>query len=108
MSAARGDPLRHYRSIAAASARMLEAARACDWEALTEHERSCARAIDALRASGAEPRLGPADLERKRAIILRVLAEDAEIRRLTQPWLARLEEMLRTSGAERRVGDAYR
>ena len=102
------DALWFYESIAAASARMLEAARASDWDALLEHEKSCARLIDGLRASGAETRLGPESLERKRAIIRRVLADDAEIRCLTQPWLGRLEELLRASATQRRLGDTYR
>jgi flagellar protein FliT len=87
---------------------MLDAARASDWDALIEHEKSCAQVIDALRAAGAGLRLDPDSLERKRAIIRRVLAEDAEIRRLTQPWLGRLEDLLRTSTTQRRLGDTYR
>lgn len=101
------DAIGFYESIAAASARMLDAARASDWDALIEHENNCARLINALRASGAELRLDADSHERKRAIIRRVLAEDAEIRRLTQPWLGRLEELLRTSTTRRRLGNTY-
>jgi hypothetical protein len=45
---------------------------------------------------------------RKGAIIRQVLAEDAEIRRLTQPWLRRIEELLRASSNQLRLGDTYR
>ena len=108
MSGLQSDALWFYESIAAASARMLDAARDADWDALLEHEKSCAKLIDTLRAAGAEYRLGPESLERKNAIIRRLLVEDAEIRRLTQPWLGRLEELLRSSATRRRLGDTYR
>lgn len=108
MSGLQRDPLWFYESIAAASARMLDAARAEDWDALLEHETSCAKLIDTLRAAGAEYRLGPESLLRKNAIIRRLLVEDAEIRRLTQPWLGRLEELLSATVTQRRLGDTYR
>lgn len=108
MSASHPEALWYYESIAAASARMLVAAQASDWDALVEHESACARLVDALRASGAGEHLGGDAQKRKAAIIRRVLADDAEIRRLTQPWLERLEELLRASATERRLGDAYR
>jgi flagellar protein FliT len=108
MSGLQRDALWFYESIAAASTGMLDAARASDWDALVEHEKNCARLIDTLRSAGPEYRLGPESLERKNAIIRRLLAEDAEIRRLTQPWLARLEDLLHSSVTQRRLGDTYR
>ena len=102
------DALWFYESIAAASAHMLDAARASNWDALIEHEKSCAALIDELRAAGPELRLAPDARERKGAIIRRVLADDAEIRRLTQPWLGRLEELLRASATQRRLDTTYR
>lgn len=108
MSATAHDPLSHYESIAAASARMLRAAQAADWDALIEQEKHCAGLIEDLRAADAERRLDPAERLRKAAILRQVLGEDAEIRRLTQPWLRRLEELLRSSTNQARLGDTYR
>lgn len=108
MNGLQHDALWFYESVAAASARMLDAARQSDWDALIEHEKSCAKLIDALRSADAEYRLAPGSLERKNAIIRRILADDAEIRRLTQPWLGRLEQLLRASATQRRVDSSYR
>lgn len=108
VSAARCDPLSYYESIAAASGRMLRAAQDSDWDALIEQEKVCAALIEALRAADAERKLSGEALVRKAAIIRQVLAEDAEIRCLTQPWLRRLEELLRASANQLRLGDAYR
>ena len=108
VSAARRDPLSYYESVAAASGRMLRAAQDSDWDALIEHEKVCAGLIEALRAADAERDLSGDALLRKAAIIRQVLAEDAEIRRLTQPWLRSLEELLRASANQLRLGDTYR
>ena len=95
-----------YETVASASTRMLDAARAGDWEAFAAHEQSCSAAIDVLRAqTGAA--LDTAELERKSEIIRQVLAQDAEIRRLAQPWLERMEALLNAVGNRRRVDAAY-
>ena len=106
-SAGPRDPLWYYESVSAASGRMLHAARDSDWDALIEQEKVCAALIEALRAAGAERELSGEAMVRKAAIIHRVLADDAEIRRLTQPWLRKLEELLRVSSNQLRLGGTY-
>jgi len=100
--------LAQYEAVALASARMLGAARASDWELLIEEEGRCAALVEAIRSDRAPPALDEHGLARKAVIIRRILADDAEIRRLTQPWLRRIEEMLRVSANGHRLGDAYR
>jgi flagellar protein FliT len=108
VSAACDDPLSYYESIAAASARMLRAAQRSDWDSLIAQEKICAALIEKLRAADANRRLHDGNRQRKAAIIRQVLEEDAEIRRLTQPWLRRVEGLLRSSTNQLRLGDAYR
>jgi len=100
--------LAHYEAIVGASGCMLEAARAADWDALIEHERICAGLIERVRGTVEPAALAGPAAQRKAALIHQVLAHDAEIRRLTQPWLARMESMLRTGTNRRRVDGAYR
>jgi len=102
------DTLSHYESVAAASGDMLEAARRQDWDALAEAERRCAAVIAVLRASDTEARLDETDRPRKAEIIRRVLAHDAEIRRLLDPRMHELERLLNAAGTRRRVDTAYR
>jgi flagellar protein FliT len=99
--------LSHYESVAAASGAMLEAARRQDWDGLAEAERRCAAVIAVLKASEAEARLDEADRPRKAEIIRRVLADDAEIRRLLDPRMQELERLLNAAGTRRRVDSAY-
>jgi flagellar protein FliT len=96
----------YYENIHIASKDMLRAAESNDWEALFDAEQRCARNIDMVRA------LSPVALSfdeqmRKRAIILAVLEDDANIRKLTQPWLDELQGLLQGSGLRRQAESAY-
>jgi flagellar protein FliT len=102
------DALSYYESVAAASADMLAAARRKDWDALAESERRCAAVIAMLKASDAEARLDEDKRPRKAEIIRRVLADDAEIRRLLDPRMRELEHLLGSARTRRRLDDAYR
>ncbi|HKO87510.1 MAG TPA: flagellar protein FliT [Burkholderiales bacterium] len=102
------EVLNHYESVADASEAMLAAARQSDWDALVEAEKECARCIARLKAARADAPLGPTGDKRRFDILRTVLAHDAEIRKLTQPWLAQLESFLTATAADRRVSDAYR
>lgn len=101
-----GTALELYEAIGAASRRMLEAARAGDWDGLIEAESRCAALVAEARSRPAPPLAGE-EQRRKREILQQVLADDAEIRRHLQPRLAALEEMLSAAGAKRRAHRRY-
>lgn len=101
------DIIAHYASIAASSGRMLAAARDGDWDALVAAEHECADRVAALEALG---HIAPKD-EYERAtrigLLRTILANDAEIRSLTEPWMQKLEGMIGSMGQGRRVRQAY-
>ncbi len=105
------DPqlLSYYEAIERASAEMLAAARAGQWDEVVRLEGACVLLIsqlktEALRRDGddirpAEPRLPrSADQEEaarvKSRIMQRILVNDAEIRQLAEPWLQDLDDTL--------------
>ncbi len=96
-----------YEGIAEASGRMLEAARAEDWEGLLEAEADCAALIERARACSCAERFSPQERSRKNQILRRVLADDAEIRARLQPWLAKLERLLGAAERGRRMQHRY-
>jgi flagellar protein FliT len=100
--------LHHYESIAIASGEMLVAARAGDWDALIAAEGRCAASIKALAAEGDAKPANEQERARRVELIRKVLADDAAIRDLTQPWLRRLEDFLHSAGNARRLQNAYR
>ena len=95
-----------YRKIAETSGVMLDCARRGDWDALVAAEQRCREQIDQLRALG-ERELARTELDEKHRIIRKLLADDAEIRDLTQPWMKRLQTILASAGNERRLDASY-
>ncbi len=63
--------------------------------------------VDWLRENADGVALPPSAQERKIEIVRKVLADDAEIRDLTEPQLARLGKMLEGTRREQKVRSAY-
>jgi flagellar protein FliT len=94
------DPqlLSYYEAIERASADMLAAARAGNWDQVVKLEGACVLLITKLRqaAEQVDPK-APGALEAaqtKSRIMQRILVNDAEIRQLAEPWLADLDDTL--------------
>ena len=82
--------LDYYKAIENASRKMLEAAKAEDWDGVMEMESTCAVLIAQLRSRSRIAKLGPDERQEKTQIMKRILRTDAEIRNLAEPWLADL------------------
>lgn len=96
-----------YEAILAITGQMLEAARNDDWDRLVALEKDCKKLVDELIAgSGSQP-LSSQFQRRKAEIIRKVLADDAEIRNITEPWMAQLQHILGSAGQEKRLRQAY-
>lgn len=92
----------YYESIGHVTRLMLRAAQDQDWEMLSDAQSCCAQLISRLQAaSGSEVVLPPEEARRKYEILRKVLADDAQIRLLTQPGLRQLESILSGGAAQR-------
>ena len=80
-----------YKAIENTSARMLEAARVHDWDAVLRCESDCAALIAQLRLRARTEQLDPQACAEKTRIMRRILSIDAKIRFITEPWLAQCE-----------------
>jgi flagellar protein FliT len=81
----------YYKAIEDSSAKMLEAAKAEDWDGVVRFEGACAVLIEQLRERGRSEELDmPARMEKSK-IMRRILHNDAQIRYLAEPWLAHFE-----------------
>lgn len=94
-------------AVAAATDRMLEAARRADWDSLVDAERQCAMLVERLRDSAPPPGLDDGERARKATLIRHMLANDAAVRDIAQPELARLAALLSPSLREGRIARAY-
>jgi flagellar protein FliT len=84
----------YYKAIEASSQRMLDAARAQNWDDVVGCEGACAVLIEQLRARAATEELSPEMRREKTKIMQRILQNDAQIRYLTEPWLEQCEQNL--------------
>lgn len=96
-----------YEDVLAVTEQMLQAARHGDWGQLVALEKRCKCLIENLMA--AEPRepLSSPLQQRKIEIIKKVLADDARIRDITEPWMKRVHCILNTASHERKLQQAY-
>jgi len=84
----------YYEAIEHASRDMLEAARSGDWDHLIRLEDVCALLVSQLGQAVGARSLEPVEARAKSRILQRILINDAEVRRLAEPWLAKLDRML--------------
>jgi flagellar protein FliT len=100
------DPqlLSYYEAIERASADMLAAARAGNWDEVVKLEGACVLLISKLKhaaqindGDSADHKANPLALESaktKSRIMQRILVNDAEIRHLAEPWLQDLDDTI--------------
>jgi flagellar protein FliT len=99
--------IKRYEEIGALSAQMVEAARAQDWQRLIALEKCVAELRNALLADDDNETLTEPERRMKAALIQRILDDDAEIRRHTEPWMEHVREYLESANQRRRVEAAY-
>ena len=96
-----------YESVALITDRMLAAARIGDWDQLIALESDCAARVQMLRDAGPLPPMTGSARDEKVRILKKILADDREIRALTEPWLDKLSAMINAAGTERKLSRAY-
>lgn len=96
-----------YENVATITDQMLAAARNGDWEQLAALEKHCANQVSILK-TGEPPLPLSGDMRvRKVEIIKKILADDKEIRNITEPWMNKLSKLINSTGAERKLNHAY-
>ena len=86
--------LSYYEAIEQASADMLSAAKAGDWDQVVKLEGACVLLISQLKHAARQAPLDAEAAKTKSRIMQRILVNDAEIRHLAEPWLQDLDDML--------------
>jgi len=95
-----------FASISTFTGEMTEAARAGEWDRLAALEGRCAAVVATLKA--AAPIQLPPEMQRQKVeLIQKILADDAEIRRYTEPWMHKVQTLLGSAGMTRRLRQAY-
>jgi flagellar protein FliT len=92
-----------YENVSQLTRQMLAAARSRDWDTLHRLERDCASQVNMLR-DGQPPSLSGELRAQKVRLLQSILADDREIRTITEPWMDQLSRLMQgpRSGAQRR------
>ncbi len=86
--------LQRYEALAGISRAMLVAARANDWAQIDVLQAQCAQLIEELKAAQKQECLALNEQWQRIALLRSILADDAEIRDRSEPWLAQLEKLV--------------
>jgi len=96
-----------YETVAGITTQMLDAARNGDWDRLVVLETRCSSHVQQLRNGEPPEPLSGMVRQRKVEIIKKILADDREIRNLTEPWMAHLSMLMQSTGVERKLSQVY-
>lgn len=96
------DLIAHYEAIAQASHAMLAAAHADDWDEVHVLEERCRALIAELKSAARTTRLGVTEQRRRIELLRAILANDAGVRKRSEPWLRQLERLLEPARGARR------
>ena len=99
--------LQAYDRLSTTTAHMLSAAQAGDWQRLVDLEKDCSQLVARLTRLERDDPLPDGLRARKAAMIRKVLADDAAIRHITEPWLERLGSMLTANRREQQLLKSY-
>jgi flagellar protein FliT len=91
----------HYEAIAALSGQMLVAARSGEWGELKSMQVAYRQLVDRLKEVDSGSELDETAKARKLDLVKRILADDAAIRDLTSPSLARQSALFTTNSPAR-------
>ncbi|WP_289888494.1 flagellar protein FliT [Janthinobacterium sp. SUN118] len=92
------DVLSMYENIAGLTNQMVVAARSSDWDGLNTLENQCASAASTAMTGGV-PALAGTSRMRKIDLLKQILANDREIRTITEPWMTQLASVMPASRA---------
>ena len=96
-----------YEQMCALSTRMVEAARASDWERLIDLERAVASLRETLLQEADNGSTDSGEAAKRRELIQRILRDDAEVRRHTEPWMEQVRRFLTGNVRKQQVDRAY-
>ena len=86
---------------------MCEAAERGEWDSLIGIEQQCSSLVAAMKPVDAEVTLDEAARQRKLELISKILADDGEIRNLTQIWMRQLQLDMQSNRQEQLLLHAY-
>lgn len=101
------DTVALYEEVAQITGKMLSAAHQSDWDRLTELEAGCAQCVERIKGCAAAEPISAKARQQKIALLKTILANDRQIRQLTEPWMQRFSELLGAAKVECKLARTY-
>ena len=99
--------IENYERLSSLTGQMRAAAVQGEWDRLIELEQQCGRHVESMKALDARAALDERTRLRKVELIRKILADDAEVRNRTEPWMAQLQRIMQSARQEGRLLEAY-
>jgi flagellar protein FliT len=96
-----------YEKVAIITDQMLHAAKSEDWDLLIELETQCTSQVETLQKCETQDVLSEEMRQRKINVIKKILADDKQIRDLTEPWMRKLSQLMQSSQSSRLLTKTY-
>lgn len=96
-----------YAKVAEITSQMLAASQHSDWELLEKLEAECAAEIALISKNSADRPMTSDELEMNIYYIQKILDDDREIRKLLEPWMVKLSNMMNGSSNQNKLHQAY-
>ena len=102
------DPvIENYEFLTSITAQMRVAATDGQWDQLMELEKQCSQHVAIMKTQDMGIPPDESIRLRKVELIRKILADDAEIRNHTEPWVEQLQRIMHSTGQERRLQQTY-
>ncbi|MEO6422567.1 MAG: flagellar protein FliT [Candidatus Nitrotoga sp.] len=99
--------IENYEFLSSITAQMRVAATHGQWDQLVELEVQCSQHVEVMKSQDGSILPDENTRLRKMELIRKILADDAEIRNHTEPWVAQLQRIMNSTGQERRLQQTY-
>jgi len=99
--------IENYESLSSLTGQMRVAATQGQWDDLVELEKQCSERVASMKALDASTPLDESARLHKVALIRKILADDAEIRNQTEPWMKQMQRIMQSAQQENRLLEAY-
>lgn len=99
--------IENYQHLSSLTAQMSVFAAQGEWDHLVELEKQCSLRVETIKTLDAAFQLNESALLRKAELIRKILADDAEVRKHTGPWMEQLQRSMQSAGQEHRLHQAY-
>ncbi|PRC91491.1 flagellar protein FliT [Solimicrobium silvestre] len=96
-----------YENVASLTDQMVGAAQSNNWTLLAKLEEKCSLQVQAIKDNDVPVVLANEQREKKVCVINKILADDRKIRDITEPRMAQLSELMKSSSSQRKLFRAY-